>query len=110
VKTSLETKRSKFLAMQEIEGPVKTVLKPLVKRRELQFKNLYKISKRKMARQTFVNYLNSAVETGITIKRESGRSTFYKLDVSAPEEETIEKWLKFASEHLSYIPDNIRLV
>lgn len=84
-------------------------MKPLVKRRDVQFKNLYKLSKRKIARQTFVNFLNTAVEEKIVTKRESGRNTFYSLNLNLPEEETLARWLKFAAGRLNYIPDDIRL-
>lgn len=110
VETSLEAKRRDFLKRDFIDGQIRFILSPLVKRRELQFKHLFKIAKGKVARQTFVNYLQKATEGQVTTKREVGRTTFYRLNIEAPEEETIKKWLEFANERLSYIPDEIRLV
>lgn len=109
VKTSLEGKRAEFLEKQETEIQVKSILKPLVKRQEVQFKNLFKHSKGKIARQTFVNYLKIATEKGIVVKREQGRTTYYQFNLKTPEpeEETLKKWLNFAKQRLSYIPDDI---
>lgn len=109
VKTSLEVKRSEFLAKKDIDGNAKRILKPLVKRRELQFKNLFRTARGKMARQTFVSALQKATEALVVLKRESGRSTYYRLNMTAHEEETINKWISFAGGKLDFIPDDIRL-
>ena len=94
-----------------MEVQVKSVLKPLVKRREVQFKNLFKYSRGKVARQTFVNYLQRAVNEGKVVKREAGRTTYYQfnLDISGPEDETLKEWLDFAKQKLPYIPEDIKL-
>lgn len=112
VKTSLESKRSEFLEKQDIDDQIKMVLKPLIKRSELQFKNLFKHNRGKVARQTFVNYLQKAVEEGIIQKREEGRSTYYCFNIlrPEPEEATLKEWLNLANNRLSYIPDDIKLV
>lgn len=109
-KTSLEVKRSEFLDRQKFEGQTRVVLKPLIKYREIQFKSLARFTRGKMARQTLVNYLQRAVEQGIAIKRESGRTTYYQLNFTAPEVKTLTKWLDFAAKRLPYIPDDIRLI
>ena len=112
VKLSLEVKRSEFLQRQDIGNQIKSILKPLIKRSELQFKNLFKHSKGKIARQTFVNYLQKGVEEGVITKKELGRTTYYHLNITAPapEEETLKNWLQFAKQRLSYIPDDIKLI
>lgn len=112
VKTSLEAKRSEFLVRQETDAQIRLVLKPLIKRSELQFKNLFKHSKGKIARQTFVNYLQKAVDEGVISKREQGRTTYYslRLDSPQPEEETLKNWLTLAKQKLAFIPDEIKLV
>ncbi len=111
VKTSLEGKRAEFLERQDTGTQIKSILKPLVKRQEIQFKNLFKRSKGKIARQTFVNYLKIAVDEGIVAKREEGRTTYYQfnLKTSELEEETLKEWLNFVKQRLSYIPDDIKL-
>lgn len=110
LKTGIETKRNKFMHKQNFEATLRSVISPLIKRHELQFKDLYKLTKRKMARQTFVTYLAKVVETGALRKREAGRQVFYRLNLDLPEEETYKKWLSFAIERLTYIPDEIKLV
>lgn len=108
VKTSLEGKRAEFLDRQETDNQTKSLLRPLIKRAELQFKNLFKHSKGKIARQTFVNYLQKAVDEGIIVKREEGRATYYQFNLKAPqEEETLKSWLNFAKQRLIFIPDTI---
>lgn len=108
IKTSLETKRSEFINRQELEGQAKLVLRPFIKRGELQFKNLAKVTRGKIARQTLVTYLQKAVEGDILHKREEGRTTYYSLNFAAPETETLKKWLIFAKQRLPYLPDDIR--
>lgn len=111
VKTSLEAKRSDFLERQDTDTKIKSILRPLIKRSEVQFKNLFKHSRGKIARQTFVNYLQQAVEGAIVTKREQGRATYYgfNLKTPQPEEEKLKKWLSFAKERLTFIPDDIKL-
>ena len=109
VKTSLEVKRSEFLDRQNLEGQMKTALRPLVKRQEMQFKNLFRQARKKMARQTFVTYLQKATEQSMLVKRESGRATYYSLNVDFPEVKTLKKWRDVIVKKLTYIPDGIRL-
>lgn len=112
IKTSLEAKRSDFLERQATDSQTKSILKPLIKRSELQFKNLFKYSRGKIARQTFVNYLQKATGDGIVGKKEAGRTTYYHLNLKTPqpEEETLKEWLIFAKQRLNFIPDDIELV
>lgn len=109
VKTSLETKRSEFLDRQDLEGQVRTVLKPFIKRDEIQFKNLARTTRGKIARQTLITYLQKAVGQGVLHKREAGRTTYYSLNFEAPEEEKLTKWLTFTKKRLIFIPDDIKL-
>lgn len=108
VALSLQSKRNDLLNVQSRQ--IKMILKPLVKRHELQFKYLFNKVKRQMARQTFVNYLQQAVDLKIVEKREQGRSTYYRLAVNAQEQDTISRWLEFLHSKLTFIPDEIRLV
>lgn len=110
VKTSLETKRSDFLSSYEPEGQLLIVLKPFIKRGEIQFKNLARSTRGKIARQTLVTYLQRALNQGILNKREEGRTTYYSLNLKTPEEKQMQKWLSFAKKRLSFIPDNIKLI
>lgn len=109
VKLSLEVKRSEFFDKQDTDNQIKLILRPLIKRAELQFKNLFKHSKSKIARQTFVNYLQKATDKNIVLKREAGRATYYRFNLKdTPEEETLNKWLSFAKQRLPFIPDDIK--
>ncbi len=110
VKTSLEAKRQEFIGRQEVEGQMDLILKPLIKRSEVQFKNLARITRGKIARQTLVTYLARAVDQGILHRRETGRVTYYGLNFEAPETETLQKWLEFAKPRLAFIPDDVRLI
>ncbi len=109
IKTSLEVKRKEFLDNTEVEEQIKTILEPLIKRHEIQFKNLLKSSRGKIARQTFVTYLQQATDLGIVIRREQGRSTYYKLNVSSEEEKVLHELLDFVKSKLTFIPDEIKL-
>ncbi|HUD09945.1 MAG TPA: Fic family protein [Patescibacteria group bacterium] len=110
LKLSLSAKRSEFLSNQTSDEQIRLVLKPLIKRRELQFKNLFSVAKSKMSRQTFVNQLQKATDENIILKRETGRTTYYSLNFNAPDEEALNRWLTFAKKKLSYIPDEIKLI
>nr|MBI5455837.1 Fic family protein [Candidatus Levybacteria bacterium] len=110
LKLSLSAKRSEFLSNQTDDDQILLVLKPLIKRRELQFKNLFAAVRNKMARQTFVNQLQKATDENIVLKREVGRTTYYRLNVSVLDEEALNRWLTFAKKKLSYIPDDIKLL
>lgn len=110
VKTALEAKRSDFLDKQEVLGPEKLVLKPFIKRSEIQFKTLAKLTKSKIARPTLVTYLQKVVELDILKRREAGRNTYYTINFKSSEEKTLKRWLTLAKQKLSYIPDDIKLV
>lgn len=110
VKTSLETKRFEFIKRQELEGQMELVLRPLIKRKALQFKHLARITKNKIARQTLVTYLQRAVDREIVYKEKQGRTTYYGLQVKSQEADTLQKWLAFAKQRLPYIPDTILLI
>jgi len=110
IKTSLEAKRKEFLDKKDVSEQIKKILKPLIKRRELQFKNLFNKISKKMARQTFVNYLQEATDLGIIIRRGEGRATYYSLNVSPDEEQTFNTLLDFVKPKLKFIPDEIKLV
>lgn len=110
VKTSLEVKRQEFLTRLQPEGQMNIVLKPFIKRAEIQFKNLALKTAGKIARQTLVTYLQKAVDKDILYKKEVGRVTYYGLNFEAREIKTLEKWLSFAKKRLAYIPDDIRLI
>lgn len=109
IKTSLESKRGDFLTSQSADAVVRNTLKPLIKRQEVQFKQLFKLVDKKMARQTFVNLLQKAVDDNLITKREAGRSVYYSLNAIFPEEQTIKAWLDFIKSRISYIPNDYLL-
>ena len=88
----MEIKRRNFLDSFDLESGAEKILKPLVKKGELRFKNYYRLLKHKVARQTFVNHLEEAVDEGILKKREEGKATFYRLNMGAEEEKLIGRW------------------
>lgn len=110
VKTSLETKRGDFLSNFETDEKIKTILKPLIKRKKIQFKNLFKTAKKKVSRQTFVTYLQKAEKEKLILKQEQGKAVFYSLKISLPEEAIIKNWVEFASSRIAHIPDEIKLI
>jgi len=109
VKTSLEVKRKEFLEGREIDVQIKKIIEPLIKRHEIQFKNLLKNTHGKIARQTFVTYLQQATDQGIVTRREQGRNTYYALNISPQEENVLHELLDIAKAKLSFIPDEIKL-
>lgn len=104
VKTSLEAERLEFINNQNVDNQIKAIVKPLIKQKQIQFKNLFKINKKKVSRQTFVNYLAKSVDMKIVTKKEIGKTTYYSLNFSSHEEIALDEWLEFASKKLKYIP------
>jgi Fic family protein len=109
IKTSLEVKRKEFIDRKDPDDQIRLILKHLIKRHELQFKDLDKVSSKKMARQTFVNYLEKATEADIVIRRGEGRNTYYSLNSSFQEEKELHTLLDYIKQKLAYIPDEIKL-
>lgn len=108
LKTSIEVRRSAYVESQPIDTSIKTLVKPLMKRTELQFKQFARYTRGKMARQTLVTYLQRAVDAGIIGRRASGRNTYYRLSIAIPEEKTLAAWITFARQKTSYIPEELR--
>lgn len=104
LKTAIEVEKFKFLDKKEIDSSIKSVLRPLVKRKNLQFKNLLRINRNKISRQTLVSYLQKATELEILNRVAEGRNTFYSLNVNIPEIITLRKWITMASNKLSFLP------
>lgn len=109
-KTSLESKRKEFLERKVNDEKIRMVLNPLIKRRQLQFKSLFKFAKKRIARQTFVTYLQKATKNGWVNKRKQGKAVYYSLNLKVSEDKIIEKWVKFARDRIAYVPDDISLV
>ena len=109
IKTGWEVKKYDYLKKQSISPKIKNILKPLVKRQELNFKNLYKHSQHKIARQTFVTYLQAAQNLKIINRRQQGRTVYYSLAIKTKEEQTFVSLIDFAQSRLDYIPDEIKL-
>ncbi len=109
VKVSVEHKRKKFLHRSSSDRTARLLCKPLVKQKEIQFKNLLRRAKHKVSRQTFVNHLQKAVEQEMLNKRVSGRATFYSLNVNLAEELIFQNMLAYVQGKLDFIPDDIRL-
>lgn len=109
LKSIIEARRSEFVEKQRINEQSALVIKPLIKRREMQFKNLFNRLKKKMARQTFVDILNETLSAGILAKREEGRNVYYRLRADFPEENKYRDWVSFIRKRIDYIPDEFLL-
>ncbi|HCC84390.1 MAG TPA: hypothetical protein DEP87_01800 [Candidatus Pacebacteria bacterium] len=109
LKTSIEVKRKEFLDIHEVSESTRSVINPLIKRNEAQFKHLLKNSKGKVARQTLVTYLQRAVNQGVLTRREEGKRVFYHINTPITEWEILKKWINRLRPKLPYIPDDILL-
>lgn len=105
VKTSLESRRLDFILHSDLEKDVKKILKPLVKKHELQFKNFYRIIRKKVSKQTFVNYLALATTRQILLKRTVGKTTYYGLNIRVEEQDFLDKWLDILKDKTSVVSD-----
>ncbi|MDO8575458.1 MAG: Fic family protein [bacterium] len=113
LKTSIETKKEKFLKInlreQREDELLYKIIKPLIKRKEIQFKNLFRFAKNKTSKQTFVNHLEKALERGLILKRENGKNTYYFLNLDIPEQKILEDWIILAKKKLPYISNGFLL-
>lgn len=108
LKASIEIKKSDFLNNSLLESNVKNVLKPLIKRNEIQFKLFQKINARKVVRQTFVTYLQKAVDQKIVIRREDGKKVYYSLAWTEKIDlELFHSWLAQIRNKITYIPQDL---
>jgi len=103
----LEKKKLSFIKSSGLGKEVIKVLKPLVKRKNAKFSQLFALNKRKVSRQTFANYLAEATGAGILHKEEAGRNVFYSINVNYPEEPLISDFLKQAKEKLGFLPNDM---
>jgi len=78
-----------------------------VKRRELKFGRFYALAKRKVVRQTFVNYLSEATERGVVVRRERGKNVYYSLAGDYSENDLISNLLLPAREKLNFLPNDL---
>jgi len=107
LKTAIEVERLNLLEKHNLDLSVRSVIRPLIKNKSLQFKNLLRINRNKVSRQTLVSYLQKAVELEIINRLEKGRNTFYSLNIDVPEVLTLAKWMKTLKSKLSYITDDL---
>lgn len=103
-KTSVEAERHDFLTHQKLSSTAQTVLHPLIKHQEIQFKNLIRFSRGKVSRQTFVSILKKSVAAGIISKRTAGKVTYYSLQIKPAMETVLKKWIEWAQKCLPYLP------
>jgi Fic family protein len=99
----LQRKKLVFLTESGLDKNVIKVLKPLIKHRELRFSRFYALAKRKVAKQTFSNYIKEA--DGVIERRSAGKYIYYSLAGNYPEEETLAVSLREAREKINYLPD-----
>lgn len=105
VLTSIEVQRRAFVRRLTGEKSILAIARPLVKRKEMQYKYLFRRVKNKMSNKTFTTYLQQAVEEEILSRREIGRTVFYSLNVTLPEEELVQIWLKQVRRKVPYMPE-----
>lgn len=106
VKAAIETARIDFVKNGVKEKRIKKIVEPLVKQKTMQYKNLFKIARRKLkiAEQTFVTDLKKAIDEKYLIKLEAGKKTFYQLNLKATEEKWYSQLILFAKNKIKYIP------
>lgn len=104
-KTSLEIKKEEYLHSKIDNPQTVKIFTPFVKRSEIQFKNLLKITKNKVSRPTLVTYIQKAVGEQVLARRLSGKNAYYSLNADArQEQDAYNLWMKKVKEYLSYVP------
>jgi len=104
-KTSLEMKKAEYLQSKIEDSQIVKLFTPFVKKREIQFKNLHKITKNKVSRPTLVTYLQKATNDQMLIRRTAGKNVYYSLNVeTSGEQNTYNLWMQRIKNYLSYAP------
>lgn len=103
----LQRKKLEFLQRSGLEKEVIAILKPLAKRQEINFSRLFALNKRKLARQTFSNYLQAAVASGFVQRRPIGRNAYYSLTGHWVEQEQLTVWLKSGRDVFGFLPNEL---
>lgn len=108
MRASIELKKSDYLNNSALESNIKKILKPLIKRKEIQFKLFQKINSRKVVRQTFITYLQKATEQHIIERRSEGKKVYYSLSFKETADlELFHSWLTQIKDKVSYIPQDL---
>lgn len=104
-KTSLEIKKAEYLQSKIEDTQIVKLFTPFVKKSEIQFKNLLKITRNKVSRPTLVTYLQKATNDQVLSRRVAGKSVYYSLNVDTSNEQDIYNlWMEKIKNHLSYSP------
>lgn len=104
-KTSWEMRKETFLSSQIEDPNIRKIFKPLIKRHEIQFKTLVKMTGKKITRPTLVTYLQKATIAGTLRRRVQGKAVYYSLNTpDSSEAQTFYHWLSKLQAQLTYIP------
>jgi Fic family protein len=103
-KTGIEVQKNNIIKRMNLNEKLLPLIKLLIKHPELQYKKMWNMMKRKMTNKTFVAYLKNAVESGIFLKREQGKNTYYSLKIKLEEEKYLAEMIRSLSRKLPYLP------
>lgn len=103
INSALQKKKQGYLEVSGLPKNVIKSLKPLIKKPELKFSRLLALNKRKISKQTLINYLNEASE--FTRRREQGKYVYYSIKGDYSEEIIINNSLADARREGVFIPD-----
>lgn len=103
----LQRKKLDFLNNSGLDKNVISIIKPIIKHKEVRFSRFYALSKRKVSRQTFVNYLALATESGVLQKRNIGKGTYYSLSGNYQEETMLNELLQAVREKTNFLPNEL---
>lgn len=103
----LQRRKLEFLQRSDLVKETAAILKPLTKHYEINFNRLYALNKRKLARQTFSNYLQAAVASGFVQRRPIGRNAYYSLTGHWVEQEQLTVWLKSGRDVFGFLPNEL---
>jgi Fic family protein len=104
-KTSLEIKKAEYLQSRIEDPQIVKLFTHFVKKSEIQFKNLLKITRNKVSRPTLVTYLQKATNDQVLSRRAVGKNVYYSLNVDKSNEQDIYNlWMEKVKKHLSYSP------
>ena len=105
IRTSVEVQRRQYLKRLNLDAKIVPIIRPLVKQKEMQYKKLWKVAKKRITNKTFSTYLQNGVSDGYLVRRQYGKNTYYSLKIALPEEQILARWVAEIKTKLAFVPD-----
>lgn len=110
-KTSWEMKKEAYLRSRIEDVNIQKIFSPFIKKHEIQFKTLIKMTGKKITRPTLVTYLQKATNAKTLLRRVQGKAVYYSLNTpNSKEAQIFSYWINIIKSQLTYMPEEYKLM